>query len=238
MDASSLWVSQIDGSHKVQITKPPLLVQFPRWSPDGKWIAFMGKEPGKMWRARVVSADGGAYAPVTALDDEEGSPTWSADSSQIAFGGMVQPSIRTIGPLVIHILNLKTGQLSQVPGSEGLWTPRWSPDGRYIAALTADARTLMLFDFRTTRWVKLAGMAEILELDLVAARGGHLLQWRTHRRGPSHFPGEVLGNKLERVASLSGRSDSDWFGLTPDDYPLIVRNSGAREIYALTVNWP
>ena len=160
----NLWISQIDGSHQVQITKPPLLVQLPRWSPDGKWIAFMGKDPGQTWRVRVVSVDGGSYAPVTTVNDEEGAPTWSPDSSQLAFGGMTQPQERTTGRLVIHILNLKTHQLSDVPGSEGLWTARWSPDGRYIAALTKDSRNLMLFDFRTTRWVKLATMAQIPDL--------------------------------------------------------------------------
>jgi DNA-binding winged helix-turn-helix (wHTH) protein/Tol biopolymer transport system component len=238
VEPSSLWVSQIDGSHKLQITKPPLLVQFPRWSPDGKWIAFMGKEPGKMWRARVVPADGGPYTPVTALDDEEGSPTWSPDSAQIAFGGMVQPSIRTVGPLVIHILNLKTGQLSQVPGSEGLWTARWSPDGRYIATMTVDARTLMLFDFRTTRWMKLAGMTQILELTWSRRDEAIYFNGEPTAGDRAIFRVKIPGNKLERVASLTGRSDSDWFGLTPEDSPLIVRHGAAREIYALTVNWP
>jgi hypothetical protein len=52
---------------------------------------------------------------------------------------MTQPAERTTGRLVIHILNLKTHQVSDVPGSEGLWTARWSPDGRYIAALMEDS---------------------------------------------------------------------------------------------------
>ncbi len=73
--ASTLWISQIDGSHKVQITTPPLWVMLPRWSPDGRWIAFMGKVPGQAWRVRVVSVGGGAYAPVTSVNNEEGAPT-------------------------------------------------------------------------------------------------------------------------------------------------------------------
>ena len=162
--AENLWISRIDGSHKVQITKSPLLVMLPRWSPDGKWIAFMGKVPGQAWRVRVVSVEGGPYAPVTPLNDEEGAPTWSPDSDQVAFGGMTQPTERTTGRLVIHILNLKTHQMSNVPGSEGLWTARWSPDGRYMAALTEDSRNLMLFDFRTKRWVKLATFFQIPDL--------------------------------------------------------------------------
>jgi len=235
---SCLWVSQIDGSHKVQLTKPPLLTMLPRWSPDGKWIAFMGKDPGQPWRVRVVSVDGGSYAPVTAVNDEEGAPTWSPDGAQIAFGGMTQASERTSGPLVIHILNLKTGQLTQVPGSDGLWTARWSPDGRYIAAVTEDNHKLMLFDFRTTRWTKLASIANILDVT-----------WSRHEEA-LYFNGDVSageraiygvkipGGRLERLASLTGRSEWHWLGLAPDDSPLIAHQAVTREIYALTVKWP
>lgn len=29
-----------------------------------------------------------------------------------------------------------------------------------------------------------------------------------------------------------------WIGLAPDDSPLLVRDAGMREIYALDVEWP
>lgn len=236
--AHSLWISQVDGSHKVQITKPPLMAQLPRWSPDGKWVAFMGKNPGQPWRVRVVSADGGPYEPVTSVNDEEGTLTWSPDSAQLAFGGMIQPPERTAGKLVIHVFNLTTRQLSDVPGSEGLWTARWSPDGRYIAALTKDSSSLMLFDSRTAQWMKIATMAQIPDL-----------VWSRHEKA-LYFNGEptvgeryvyrvkIPGGQIERLASLNGRTDWDWLGLTPDDCPLIARDASAREIFALTVNWP
>jgi Tol biopolymer transport system component len=235
---SSLWVSQIDGSHKAQITKPPLVAQLPRWSLDGKWIAFMGKDPGQPWRVRVVSVDGGSYAPVTSLNDEEGAPTWSPDSAQVAFGGMIQPPERTAGQLVIHILNLKTGQLSQVPGSGGLWTARWSPDGRYITALTQDSHNLMLFDFRTSRWVKLATMAKIP--DVIWSRHGEVLYFNGEDAAGARaiFRVKIPGAQLEQLASLTGRSEWEWLGLTPDDSPLIAHHVETQEIYALTVKWP
>jgi Tol biopolymer transport system component/DNA-binding winged helix-turn-helix (wHTH) protein len=233
-----LWVSQIDGSHKVQITKPPLVAQLPRWSPDGKWIAFMGEDPGQPWRVRVVSAEGGSYSPLTAVSNAEGAPTWSLDGSQIAFGGMTQPADRTTGQLVIHIFNRKTGELSKVPGSEGLWTARWSPDGRYIAALTEDSRGLMLFDFRTMRWAKLAAMLTIP--DLVWSRHEEAIYFNGEvtAGNRSIFRVNVPSGRLERLASLTGRSDFDWLGLAPDDSPLIARTTSTKEIYALTVKWP
>ncbi|HJX84695.1 MAG TPA: hypothetical protein VJ723_10160, partial [Candidatus Angelobacter sp.] len=41
----SLWRSRVDGSEPLQLTKPPMKVVVSSWSPDGKRIAFMGKEP-------------------------------------------------------------------------------------------------------------------------------------------------------------------------------------------------
>jgi DNA-binding winged helix-turn-helix (wHTH) protein/Tol biopolymer transport system component len=236
--AMNLWIGNVDGNHRVQITKPPLLAMSPRWSPDGKWVAFMGKDPGQAWRVRLVSAEGGSYEPVTPVNDEEGAPTWSPGSDQIAFGGMLKPTERTAGGLAIHILNLQTRQVSQVLMSEGLWTARWSPDGRYIAALTEDSRNVMLFDFHTKQWTKLATFDKIPDLVWSRRRETLYFNGEVAATGRSIYRLRVPGGKLERIASLIGRTDRDWLGLTPDDSPLIVRSFGAKEVYSLAVNWP
>ena len=53
----------------------------------------------------------------------------------------------------ISLLDLNTHQLSTIPGSSGLFSPRWSPDGRYLAALSSDFKNLMLYDFHEQKWV-------------------------------------------------------------------------------------
>ena len=55
----------------------------------------------------------------------------------------------------LYILDLRTNRVSTVPGSDGLYSPVWSPDGQYIAATTDDSLKLMLFDFKTQKWVAL-----------------------------------------------------------------------------------
>ena len=54
------------------------------------------------------------------------------------------------------LLDLKTRALTQVVGSQGICCPRWSPDGRYVAALSADNQKLMLLDLSTQKWRQLA----------------------------------------------------------------------------------
>src|SRR6202021_3788989 len=60
------------------------------------------------------------------------------------------------GPRALQILDLRTHKQTQLPGSEGLFSPRWSPDGRYIAAISLDQRRLMLYDVADRTWRLLA----------------------------------------------------------------------------------
>ena len=57
---------------------------------------------------------------------------------------------------MIQIVDLQTKQLRTLPSSEGLFSPRWSPDGKYIAAMTLDEKHLMLFDTKSQQWKLLA----------------------------------------------------------------------------------
>ena len=55
-------------------------------------------------------------------------------------------------PLAIQIVDLSTHQVSTIPGSENLYSPRWSPDGQYLAALPLTLQKLLLFNFKTQKW--------------------------------------------------------------------------------------
>jgi Tol biopolymer transport system component len=52
----------------------------------------------------------------------------------------------------MYISNLKSGQTSKIPGSDGWFSPHMSPDGRTLAALSLDLKRIGLFDFQTARW--------------------------------------------------------------------------------------
>ena len=70
---------------------------------------------------------------------------WSPDGTSLIFhSGMAD--FLSVTPRSIHLLDVKTRQVSTISGSEGLYSPRWSPDGRYIAALRVGPEILVIFD--------------------------------------------------------------------------------------------
>ncbi len=109
----------------------------PHWSPDGKQIAFFAETTGKPARIFVVPFDGGTLQQVT--NGESGKygdwdPCWSPDGAALAFG---PTDDATASEASIHMLDLKTRRVTTLPGSEGMWSPRWSSDERFIAGLSA-----------------------------------------------------------------------------------------------------
>jgi len=231
-----LWRSKLDGSQRLQLSFSPISKAIlPRWSPDGQLIAFVGVT-GKHWTIYLVSAEGGNPARLVPDDDlQETDPDWSPDGNSIVFGHL-PPNMGTSDLIAIHLFDLKKGQLSTIPGSEGLFTPRWSPDGRRIAAMSTDLQKLMLFDFTSRKWTELA-TASISYLSW--SRDGKHIYFDTYLESdPAVYRVGIDDRKLERLAGLKdlgrvGGTYGSWSGLTPDDSFLVTRDISSQEIYAL-----
>ena len=147
----ALWTSKPDGSEQLQLTFPPLNAWGPRWSPDGKQIAFVGTAPDDPHAdIYFVPAEGGNPTPLLFPYRTLSFPDWSPDGKRLVFSQITPEGVG------IREVELATRQVSVVPGSQGLSDLSWSPDGRYLAATGPRIPLLKLFDFTTRRWQELA----------------------------------------------------------------------------------
>jgi Tol biopolymer transport system component len=149
----TLVIGRPDGSEARQLTFPPELAELPRWSPDGRQIAYMSKRPDRPWRINVLDLQSGATREAAQSSDSQGAPTWSPDGRSIVYGEVECESTHSCA---IHRIDLATGKVGTLPDSDGLMTARWSPDGRFIAAMNREKNQVMLFDLKSEKWRKLA----------------------------------------------------------------------------------
>jgi Tol biopolymer transport system component len=228
----------MDGSDQLQLTFPPMKVFLPRWSPDGKRLAFSDEPAGGHAKVYTVPADGGAPEALTLGDHPAHDPTWSPDGNAVMFDHDFNAPDSSI-----QVLNLQTHAVTELPGSKGIFSPRWSPDGRYAAALTSGDFKLMLFDFKTQKWEKLGDSSG--SFPNWSKDGKYVLLFDVGPGGPRVFYRvDVATRKTEEVTRLGnaylavGVPGFPWRGVAPDGSPLIAREAGTQEIYALDVDFP
>jgi Tol biopolymer transport system component len=203
----------------------------PSWSPDGKRIAFLGMTAGRPWNIYVASSEGGTPEVLFREQRNQNHASWSPDGSSIVFSYFPGPEAAN----GISVINVATHELRTLPGSAWLINSAWSPDGRYIAARGSDHHVIMLFDCRTQQWTELVRR----ELNWFNwSRDGRHIYFEQHGAHHAVMRVGLDSHKVDEIASLqnvkrTGINGSFWFGLAPDDSPIVLRDTGTQEIYAL-----
>jgi eukaryotic-like serine/threonine-protein kinase len=236
--------SQLDGSQALELTDPSMEIATPNWSPDGTQIAFAGKRPGEPYKAYLVSRDGGVPQQVLGGERNEIDLEWSPDGRSLMFGRPPDIMAEAGLPKAIHIVDLKTKQVSTLPHSEGLFGCRWSPDGRHVVAAPLDCRKLVIFDFKTAEWRDLVGPGIGVGFAGACRPPCNNPQWSRDGR---YVYVENAGSNVIRVAPVDRRvelvlgvadlgptiKDFVFNGLTPDGSVLLVTGWGGSDIHAL-----
>lgn len=101
----------------------------PAWSPDGKWIVFLGTRQSR--RHMYLVRANGTSAPQAILPDENissyNTPIWSPDGEWIAFTGLVD------GNADIYRVRPDGSDIQQLTENpSGDWLSDWSPDGQWL----------------------------------------------------------------------------------------------------------
>jgi DNA-binding winged helix-turn-helix (wHTH) protein/Tol biopolymer transport system component len=231
----TLWRSRPDGSDRLQLTFPPMRVQLPHWSPDDREIVFHGYGTDTPNRDYRISAMGGV--PKAIFENEVMTLDWSPDGRSMLYSDF--PFFETRPENTgVHILDIGSGHVSTLPESKGMVSPIWSPDGRYIAASKASGKKeTMIFNVRTQSWSPLIESRGI-------PRWSHDSQWLFYFSAgaePSIMKVQIGSGQIETVADLksirlAGELAGVQFSLSPDDSPILLRDTGTQEIYSVALH--
>jgi Tol biopolymer transport system component/DNA-binding winged helix-turn-helix (wHTH) protein len=234
----SLWRSRADGRDRIELATPPLHIFTMKWSPDNKRLALMAEEPGMPWKLYLIDAEGGKPAPLLNEDRNEADPDWSADGESIVFGRLPD-RMDSRQPKAIYLLDIQTRKVTEMPGSAGLFSPRLSPDGRYIAAMRLDQKALLLFDRQSERWSTLTthGVG-----DPAWSHDGHWLYFQDFlEAGKPIYRIAIPAGKAEPVATIENlrpiaATDYRLIGLAPGDLPIVSARTSTVNLYSVDLN--
>jgi tricorn protease len=124
-----LWVVAEDGSNPRRLTVHTARDTNPRFSPDGKWIAFSSDRYGNP-DVFVMPSDGGEARQLTFHSAADTVVGWSRDSRRVMFTsarGLVYPGVASL-----YEVSIEGGLEEPLPTDWGAWGS-YSPDGRQLA---------------------------------------------------------------------------------------------------------
>jgi len=228
---NNMWRCASDGTECLQLTHGMQQTALPRWSPDGRMLVFMARHFGGNWGIFAVTATGGNLQSFTAGNRSDGDPDWSPNGEQLVFGNILEPAEAK----AIYVLNWRTHNVSTLPGSKGYFSPRWSPDGRFIVAIRSDDQRLDIFTFASGTWERLTQIPGAYPN--WSHDGKYVYFLSNASGGRTVLRVNIKDGSAERVASLGGVERApfmmgDWIGLAPDDSPVAVRNLTTEDIYS------
>jgi tricorn protease len=110
----------------------------PAWSPDGKWIAFVGEKDG-MEQVFVCDEKGGQMKQISTGDSQKSQIRWAPDSTALLYtatdNNLYKYAFADGKTTVVTTADV-------VSGDGGVSNPQWSPDGKWVSFTRSDRNML------------------------------------------------------------------------------------------------
>ena len=193
-----LAVCRIDGSDLHQLTDDAFYDRAPRWSPDGKRIAFNSNRTGK-YEIFSIARDGGDLRQLTQTANQPVRPAWSRDGTKLLYTDFNEGTVTIFDPR--KPWREQTPEiLPKSPASmNGFFIPTsWSPDGRRLVGVLFQRPGIFTYDFVTHQYQKVA-------------EEGTFAQWLNDGRLVYSSPLKVL------LLNLATKSTTELYSTSPPD---------------------
>src|SRR5688572_30509672 len=124
-----IWIASEDGSNVQRLTDNAAREAYPKFSPDGKWVAFSSNRYGNN-DVFIVAVTGGIPKRLTFHTGNDDVVAWARDSQKVLFragrGEGAFPSVATL-----FEISVSGGQEQPLPVDWGYYAS-YSPDGKSI----------------------------------------------------------------------------------------------------------
>jgi DNA-binding winged helix-turn-helix (wHTH) protein/Tol biopolymer transport system component len=237
-----LWTSHFDGSDAKQIPLRGMRAAFPRFSPDNRRIAFTGLKIGAAQRVYVVDASGGTPTAVGRDAIGLSDPDWAPDGESLVVDQDLQPRKPNQASSSLAFVDLNNGHIAEVPGSEDLHMPRWSHDGRTLAAVRGSRNEILTFDMKSQIW-KTVARGKSLSFPVWSADGADLYYQDVLAPGQPLYLVHLENGAVSEIASFQKALDTGigrcaFVGLSPEGAPMISFDRSSSDIYGAHISLP
>lgn len=124
---ADIWVADETGKNVTRLTAHPARDAYPRFSPDGRWIAFSSSRKGDL-DVFVVAAGGGTPKQLTFHSADDNVLGWTPDGKAVLFSSMRRDDFLA----KLWLVDAETGAERPAGTDYGL-AASFSPDGKRIA---------------------------------------------------------------------------------------------------------
>jgi dipeptidyl aminopeptidase/acylaminoacyl peptidase len=247
---TDIWIASWDGSQQLRMTSSPDGENAPRWSPDGRYLAFLSSRTGGKARGAQVwllDRSGGEAQQLTDVKGRLSSYDWSPDSKQLLLtmadrepgdpddppaggagggrGAAAGPNAPAPKPIVIDRYRFKqdvVGYLTQKPGRFYLYD---------VASKKSEAITPEGLEVGTPSWSPDGKSIAFMGKEGKDAERYNTWNVYVVEARPGAAP--KLLTKYEGQRSSAGRSRPDW---SPDGSRLVYTQSSGAKLGAYNMN--
>lgn len=122
-----LWTVSSEGGKAARLTVHRAYDAYPRWSPDGHWIAFSSNREGN-YDIFLIPARGGEARQITFHSASDIVTDWSPDGTQILFTSAREGRFPDL-----YTIRLKDGRLRRITNDQtAAWYGAFAPDGKAV----------------------------------------------------------------------------------------------------------